>query len=84
MEIFSLRSLNEREEVNNELAVRATEGAETAFRTEEDGLFFTGEDGAEAGRKQSEQSYSRLYKNHTIFPTITLAFAACCETKARL
>jgi hypothetical protein len=40
--------------VNIESAVRATEADETAFRTEDDGLVFTGEDGAEADKKQSE------------------------------
>ena len=49
-----LRSLNEREEPYIESAGRATDEDETAFRTEEEGLAFTGEEGAEAGQKQSE------------------------------
>jgi hypothetical protein len=68
--------------VNIESAVRAMEADDTAFRTEEDSLFFTGEDGAEASRKKLERNSNKLHNNHTVFPTIALAFTACCETKA--
>ena len=71
------------EAANIDSAVRATEDDETAFRTDEDGLFLIGEDGADAGRN-NQQNSCRSYNNRTItvFPAITLAFSACLETKA--
>lgn len=56
-----LRSSNDREEAKIESAARTTEGDVTAFRTEEVGLGFTGEDGTEAERVQS-----RILANHAI------------------
>ena len=46
-----LRSLYEREAAYIESPLPLRETEETGFNTEEDGLFFIGDDGAEAGRK---------------------------------
>ena len=44
----SLRSSNEREAAYTESALREAEENGTAFKTDEDGLLLTGDDGAEA------------------------------------
>jgi hypothetical protein len=49
-----LLSSNEREAAYIESAFRAVEWVDTAFKTDDDDLALVGDDGADAGKKQSD------------------------------